>query len=62
MTEEELDARLRAARRAKEVVRPCHHCYAIPEIIARDQYGYPKATGWTHEKDCPDYVPDFPAA
>ena len=55
---EMLDAQLRAARRAQVLMAPCPHCYAVPEIDARDEYGYPKATGWTHEQGCPDYVPD----
>lgn len=59
---EMLDAQLRAARRAKEVMRPCEHCSAIPEILARDEYGYPKTTGWPLVLGCPIHNPDWPAA
>ena len=53
---EMLDDQIRRARIAREVLRPCEHCYAVPKILARDDYGYPKATGWTHEPGCPFYV------
>jgi len=57
MTDEELDARLRAARRAKVLMAPCWHCYASPKVIARDSFGYPRATTGGHQQGCPDYVP-----
>ena len=53
---EMLDARIRAARRAVELLRPCVHCFAVPHVDAVDEYGYAKATGWTHEPGCPFYV------
>jgi hypothetical protein len=59
---EMLDARLRAARRALLVMKPCIHCLAVPEIVARDEFGYPKATGWPLVVGCPDHNPDWPAA
>lgn len=57
---ESLDAKLRRTERALLVVRPCIHCYAVPEVIARDAGGLPLATGWTHDPDCPLHVPDWP--
>jgi hypothetical protein len=55
---EMLDAKLRAARRAQLLMRPCPHCYAVPKIDARDEFGYAKTLGWDHEVDCPDRNPD----
>ena len=55
-----LDAELRSARRAQLVMRPCIHCRAIPEILARDEYGRPKVTGWPLVPGCPDHNPDWP--
>jgi hypothetical protein len=55
-----LDAELRSARRAQLIMRPCIHCRAIPEILARDEYGRPKAIGWPFVKECPDHNPDWP--
>ena len=55
---DELDDRLRAARRSLVLLKPCQHCFMIPdEILARDRYGYPIATGETHEPGCPLHDP-----
>ena len=65
MMDDDLDLQLemataqhRAMRRSKELMRPCPHCYAIPVIEAKDVYGYPRATGWTHQPGCPDWLAD----
>ena len=49
-----------AMLRSKAIMAPCPHCYAVPQIEARDLYGYPKACGWTHEAGCPLFVADWP--
>jgi len=57
---EMLDAQLRAARRAQELMKPCVHCFMVPdEILSRDVYGYPTATGETHEPGCPLHDPTW---
>jgi hypothetical protein len=53
-----LDAELRSARRAQLLMKPCVHCYAVPKIDERDEYGRAKTLGWDHEVDCPDRNPD----
>lgn len=54
---EMLDHQLRAARRAQVLMAPCVHCFMVPdEILTRDEYGYPKTTGETHEPGCPLHV------
>ena len=65
MTDDDLDLALelataqhRAVLKSKMIMAPCPHCYAIPVIEAKDVYGYPRATGWTHEEHCPDRAPD----
>lgn len=55
-----LDHQLRAARRAQELMKPCVHCFMVPDkILARDEYGYPRATGETHEPGCPLHDPTW---
>ena len=65
MTDDDLDLALelatlqhRAMVKSKMIMAPCPHCYSIPVILTKDAYGYPRATGWTHGKHCPDRVPD----
>jgi len=59
---ERLDAELRSARRAEVLMARCVHCYAVPEILARDEYGRPKVLGWPLVRGCPDHDPDWVAA
>ena len=55
---EMLDHQLRAARRSLALMKPCVHCFMVPDkILARDEYGYPRATGETHEPGCPLHDP-----
>ena len=54
---EMLDAQLRAARRAQVLMKPCVQCFMVPEIVARDEYGYPKTLGENHEPGCPLHNP-----
>ena len=65
MSDDDLDLALELARaqhramtKSKMVMEPCPHCYAIPVILTKDAYGYPRATGWTHGEHCPDRAPE----
>lgn len=53
-----LDAQYRAMVRSRVLLEPCPHCGAIPKIEARDLYGYPRATGCTHEPTCFEFTAD----
>ena len=58
MSEEQLDEELKRKAAAVEIMRPCPHCESVPEILARTPAGLPKVVGLTHEKECPDYIPE----